>query len=102
MQEGEIYDLRFAILPPEGGDEPRSIKLASRAFHERSLLASIQVGFIGDRPRDIWKFERVSPFARPAAANEYNRLGLDHRGVATLRLRDVHGGLFSGIAWEWA
>jgi len=102
MLHGEVYDLRFSVTPEDGDDDAQQpVKLASRAFHQRSLLASIQVGFIGPRPRSIWKFEQVSPFARPTEANEYNSLSLDERGVGTLRLRDVHGGLFSGIAWDW-
>lgn len=102
MQYGEIYDLRFSVEPVADDEAAQApVKLASRAFHQRSLLASIQVGFIGPRPRILWTFEQVSPFARPTEANKYNTTHVDERGVATLRLRDVHGGLFSGIAWEW-
>lgn len=101
MVRGEIYDLKFTVHPDQGPNEQDPLRLASRAFHDRTLLASIQVGFIGDKPRSLWKFESVSPFARPTKANEYNAQGLDDRGIATLRIRDVHGGLFSGIAWEW-
>ena len=102
MQRGKVYDLRFSIEPAAGDEAGQTpVKLASRAFHQRSLLASIQVGFIGERPPRLWAFEQVSPFARPTEANEYNTIQVDERGVATLRLRDVHGGLLSGIAWNW-
>lgn len=102
MLYGEVYDLRFSIEPAAGDEAAQEpLKLASRAFHQRSLLASIQVGFIGAKPRSIWTFEQVSPFARPTEANEYNTTRINEKGVATLRLRDVHGGLFSGIAWDW-
>ena len=75
--------------------------LASRAFHARSLLATIQVRFIGEVPASIWQFTGASPFARPQAANQYNRTHLDAHGQATLTQRDVHGGLFGGFGWEW-
>ncbi|MGP5026562.1 hypothetical protein ACTXI4_15440 [Glutamicibacter ardleyensis] len=101
MERGQIYDLKFTTLPEQHLEDQSALKLASRAFHDRTLLASIQVGFIGDKPRSLWKFERVSPFARPSSANEHNSVELDDRGIAGTRLRDVHGGLFSGIAWEW-
>lgn len=101
MERGQIYDLKFTVFPEQHFEEQSALKLASRAFHDRTLLASIQVGFIGDKPRSLWKFERVSPFARPTKADAYNILGLDDRGIAGIRLRDVHGGLFSGISWEW-
>jgi hypothetical protein len=101
MQDAERYDLTFRLTPPEDATEPDAIKLASRAFHQRSLLATIRVGFMGERPASIWKFENTSPFARPNAANEYNQVTLDTDGTATLTMRDVHGGLFSGFAWGW-
>lgn len=101
MERGQIYDLKFTVFPEQHLEDHAALKLASRAFHDKTLLASIQVGFIGDKLRSIWKFERVSPFARPTKANEYNILGLDDLGIAGIRLRDVHGGLFSGIAWDW-
>ncbi|GAA1344281.1 hypothetical protein [Arthrobacter roseus] len=101
MERGQIYDLKFTVFPEQQREEHAALKLASRAFHDRTLLASIQVGFIGDKPRSLWKFERVSPFARPSNANEHNSVELDDRGIVGIRLRDVHGGLFSGIAWEW-
>lgn len=101
MQDRTRYDLRFRITPPEDGREPEPVTLASRALHHRSLLFTLRVGFIGDQPASIWKFEGASPFARPHVANDYNRVQLDARGTATLTLRDVHGGLFNGFAWSW-
>lgn len=101
MERGQIYDLKFTVFPEQQREEHAALKLASRAFHDRTLLASIQVGFIGDKPRSLWKFEKVSPFARPSSANKHNSVELDDRGIAGIRLRDVHGGLFSGLAWEW-
>ena len=75
--------------------------LASCTFHVRSLLATIQVRFIGDALNSIWQFTGASPFARPQAANQYNRTHLDAQQRATLSQRDVHGGLFGGFGWEW-
>ena len=76
--------------------------LASRAHHHRSLLFTIRVGFVGEQPDSIWKFEGASPYARPPhAANEYNHVQLGTKGTAAMTLRDVHGGLFNGFAWTW-
>lgn len=101
MRRGETYDLKFTLEPdiPEAEREP--LRNAYRAFHERSLLASIQVAFIGEQPARIWKRERVSHFDWPGQPNEFNGIEIDERGVASLRLRDVHGGLVSGVAWDW-
>lgn len=101
MRRGETYELRFKLEPDEVSGKVTPIVNACRAFHERSLLASIQVRFIGERPTTIWRYERVSFFAQPGQPSDTNRIEIDDRGVATLRLRDVHGGLFSGMAWTW-
>ena len=49
----------------------------------------------------VWQLTGASPFARPQAANQYNRTHLDAQQRATLTQRDVHGGLFGGFGWEW-
>lgn len=100
MRRGQAYDLKFT-LKPDGFEDRRLIVNASRAFHERSLLASIHVAFVGPRPDVLWRFERVSYFDSPGEPSERNHVELDEHGIAALRLRDVHGGLFSGIGWRW-
>ena len=101
MQDTTRYDLAFRAEPVPGEEPTTPISLASRAFHARSLLATIQVRFIGEVPASIWQFTGASPFARPQAANQYNRTRLDAQQRATLTQRDVHGGLFGGFGWEW-
>ena len=77
MHDATRYDLAFRLEPLPGEEPATPISLASRAFHARSLLATIQ------------------------AANQYNRTHIDAHGQATLTQRDVHGGLFGGFGWEW-
>jgi len=101
MHDATRYDLAFRAEPLPGEEPTTPISLASRAFHARSLLATIQVRFIGEVPASIWQFTGASPFARPQAANQYNRTCLDAQQRATLTQRDVHGGLFGGFGWEW-
>ncbi|WP_144627358.1 hypothetical protein [Arthrobacter woluwensis] len=101
MPQG-VYDLRFTIEPEDDRDESQEpVVLASRAFHERSLLATIQVKFVGEQPRSVWKVEQASPFTIPTTSDQHNTTNLDEHGVATLRMRDAHGGLFNGIGWRW-
>lgn len=101
MQDATRYDLAFRAEPVPGEEPTTPISLASRAFHARSLLATIQVRFVGEVPASIWQFTGASPFARPQAANQYNRTSLDAQQRVTLTQRDVHGGLFGGFGWEW-
>ena len=86
-----------------GGDQPDAGLFEGPVYLYivRSLLATIQVRFIGEVPSSIWQFTGASPFARPQAANQYNRTHLDAQQRATLTQRDVHGGLFGGFGWEW-
>lgn len=100
MRRGVMYDLKF-LLEPIDRDELGPMVNAYRAFHERSLLASFRVAFVGERPSQVWKYERVSHFDQPGVPTDLNRVLLDESVTATLRLRDLHGGLVSGIAWEW-
>jgi len=65
MQDATRYDLAFRAEPLPGEEPTTPISLASRAFHARSLLATIQVRFIGKAPASIWQFTGASPFARP-------------------------------------
>lgn len=102
MRRGEMYDLKFVLEPEEPVEEQEPIVNAYRAFHERSLLTSIQVAFIGERPTVVWKYERVSHFAQPGVPSDSSQMASDERGFVTLRLRDQWGGLASGFAWIWA
>ena len=72
-----------------GRDQPhtRLIKRPVYLHIVRSLLATIQVRFIGEVPASIWQFTGASPFARPQAANQYNRTSLDAQQRATLTER---------------
>lgn len=102
MEDETRYEVKFRVDPPQDTSEPGPMSLGSRALHARSLLLTIRVVFIGERPASIWKFTGASPFARPHAADEYNQVQLDDRGTVRLTLRDVHGGLFNGFSWRWA
>lgn len=100
MRRGETYDLRFRLAATEDASATPMVN-AYRAFHERSLLASIRVVFLGQRPSIVWKYERVSHFSQPGEPRDSNVVGLDGAGRASLRMRDVYGGLVSGMAWRW-
>ena len=74
---------------------------SERAWKARLASEIGVVRFVGEVPASIWQFTGASPFARPQAANQYNRTSLDAQQRATLTQRDVHGGLFGGFGWEW-
>lgn len=101
MQDTQRGDPRFRITPTRDGKEPKPMTLGRRALHHRSLLFTLRIGFVGEHPASLWKFEGASPDAHPHTANEYNRIQLDTKSTATMTVRDVYRGLFNGFAWNW-
>lgn len=102
MDRGERYDLKFKVVPNSSVAESLPLRLGVRAFHERSLLATISVLFLGARPTVVWRHERISQFAVRSEPSEGSEVEVNEQGYATLRLRDVYGGLLSGLAWNWS
>lgn len=101
MRRGQQYDIRFRIQP-DATERQASVTVASRGFHERALLSSIRVRFLGERPSTIWRHQGISFIAVPGEASNTVSEELNDKNELVLRQRDVHGGLFSGFAWEWA
>jgi hypothetical protein len=100
MRRGSFYALRFRLAPEAGGDDPENVIETSRAFHEPTRSASFEVVFLGDIPRLIWQYDRLSIFERPGEPTAQRLLRLDGN-VARVRFTNVYGGLFHGIAWRW-
>lgn len=73
----------------------------SRAFHERTLTARFDTVFLGTKPKTIWSFNRLSFFQRPGSLTPSTRLDLAGGSSVSVTYRDLYGGLFSGVGWEW-
>jgi hypothetical protein len=104
MRRGQAHDLRFTMLPdpdrdPESADE--LVVEESRAFHEPTRFASFTVDFDLELPRTIWAFTGSTYFERPGEPEPNQRLTADKNGTVKATFRELYGGLFSGIAWEW-
>lgn len=100
MKRGQTYNLDFVVKNPDP-EEPYWLHEESMAFHEPTRFARFEAIFIGDRPRNIWQFDRLTAVERPGTPTKINRL--DFVGTASVKaqFRDLYGGLYSGIAWEW-
>ena len=101
MKRGNSYDLAFKLVPEPDDDDPGLLTETSRAFHERTLTATLETIFIGERPRRIWSYARLSYFERPGQPKPSSLLDVTHSSSARASYRDLYGGLFNGIAWEW-
>lgn len=101
MRRGQVYDLRFRLVPDEEYGAPGLLKEESRAFHEPTRTASFEAVFLGERPSRIWAYRGLSYFERPGILTPDRLLTLQRDDRAVARHHDLHGGLYSGIAWNW-
>lgn len=101
MKRGRTYDLRFRLVPDDDYGQPEAIVEEARAFHERTLTATIAVEFRGSTPHQAWSYERLTFFERPGEPNAGKRIDLTGLKTAQVQTHDQYGGLFSGIAWNW-
>lgn len=100
MQHGKSYVLRFKLVPDETYGQPGILTEECRAFHERTLVASFEIIFIGEKPEIIWQYEGLSFFERPGTPTARNRLSCGDGSSVTAKFTDVYGGLFCGVGWR--
>lgn len=99
MRRGETYTLAFRTMPTAEDRNTRVLE-TSRGFHERTLTASFKVIFLGEQPQSVWPFTGMTYFERPGLPEQ--NIGLQSKGNHYwVTYRDLYGGLFSGVAWEW-
>ena len=101
MRRGQTYDLKYRLIPDPDFGEPGALTETSRAFHEPTRFASFWTVFVGDQPRSIWSYHGLSFFERPGDPSVGQPLHIGDEPGVKAEYRDLYGGLFSGIAWEW-
>lgn len=102
MQRGQTYDLAFRVVNPDPVNDPYWLHEESLAFHEPTRFASFEAVFLGDLPCVAWAFSGLTVLERPGAPARANELAMTgSTPAARTQLRDLYGGLYSGIAWEW-
>lgn len=106
LRRGQIYDLQFKLSPPPGDPDelalPRQICEESLAFHERTLETRFEVIFLGEKPEVVYYFTGLTGMQRPGGAVPSHLLSPVDGTAASVRLTDLYGGLYSGMAWEWS
>lgn len=100
MQRGQTYDLRLRIVNPEP-DEPYVLTEETMAFHEPTRVASFEVVFMGTLPSMVWRVAGLTAAERPGAPTKASRLDPADSSSVRSDFRDVYGGLYHGIAWDW-
>lgn len=100
MTRGKTYDLRYFIRNPRRSEDAL-LTAEHMAFHEPTRFATFIVTFIGEKPRMVWRVDRLTSIAAPGEPTRQTDLQLDAKQTARTEFSDLYGGLHSGIAWEW-
>lgn len=99
MGRGQTYDLGFVVRNPNP-DEPQWLTEESLAFHEPTRSARFEVLFEGAAPERVWAFSGLTGAERPGGSAQ--QTDVTRRGDrAGAEFRDLHGGLWAGVAWKW-
>lgn len=60
----------------------------------------IELDFIGQRPTNIWHYQKKTWFQRPGTPDNQHTVHVND-GHAAVQFRHLHDGLWTGIAWTW-
>lgn len=105
LRRGKVYDLNFKFSPLPGDPDdlalPGQICEESLAFHERTLEARFEVVFLGEMPELLFQFSGLTGGERPGEATSDRLLASKDGAVAEVKIRDLYGGLYAGLAWRW-
>lgn len=99
MMRGKSYDLRYFIR--NAARDEHVLTGEWMAFHEPTRFASFAASFIGDKPKTIWRVDRLTYIAAPGEPTRDTALHIDGRHTVRTEFSDLYGGLHSGIAWDW-
>lgn len=101
LNRGDSIELSFVMLPDKALKNPIGLIEETRAFHEPTLYARFEVIFLGQKPRLIWQYQKLTLYQRPGRPKRQQLLDFDGGSVVATEFTDLYGGLFSGVAWEW-
>ncbi len=74
---------------------------AGQSFETPTLKYEQEVVFIGEKPKIIWGYDKLSRITRPGEPVDKNLLEVNEEGNVKKGFIQLYGGLHSGIAWRW-
>ncbi len=102
LSRGEPHTFSFReTVPGESHDDPIIEDKSGQSFESPTKLYRVVVRFEGDRPKQVWGYHQLHRISRPGMPEEGIPVPIPESGVVSLELTDLHGGLYSGIAWRW-
>lgn len=105
IMRGELAVLEYktSALPNDPGrsTHPKVIFEESLGFHERTLKATFEVIFVGEKPKLTYYFSGLTYHQRPGSPSPDRILSTADSSSVKVAFKNLYGGLYAGIAWEW-
>lgn len=105
ITRGELAVLEYKTSAPPNDpgrcSQPRVIYEESLGFHERTLKATFEAVFLGEKPKLIYYFSGLTFHQRPGPPSPDRILSADDSSRVKVTVKNLYGGLYAGIAWEW-
>lgn len=101
LRRHEITDFAFTMLPNGAQDDELVLIEETRGFHVPTRYCSVEVMFLGEKPRQIWHYVQLPYFERPGKPTKQWLIDLKGGGSVRVEFFDLYGGFFSGVAWGW-
>ena len=101
LKRGVPVELSFILQPNRPDEEVTALKEETRAFHLPTLAHRMEVVFLGEKPKILWHYSQLPIFERPGIPTAEQIIDLSDRSSVNVQWKDLYGGLYSGIAWEW-
>lgn len=99
MERGKVYSLDYCLHADPAID--RRMTHESLAIHTPTRFLRVEVLFKGQSPARAWQYSGLTQHEFPARPAAGRMLDLVRGTSIEADFRDLHGGLFAGVAWEW-
>ena len=104
LKRGQKHEISFLERAPEYGKDGRTaiaIEVA-RSFAIPTFEYSLELIFVGQKPKRIWSYSMLTLLERPGNPERQTSLAFLNGGsTVQVTFSHLHGGMFSGVAWEW-
>ena len=101
LQRGKPAELRFTMQPDGTRDEELVLQEDTRSFHLPTISSGMEILFLGEKPSQIWHYAQLPLFERPGLPVRERLMDLGGGSSVRVEWNELHGGLYSGIAWAW-
>jgi len=103
LMRGDVHEFGFRELleHSEADDDAPLSDFAGQSFETPTLVYGQEVVFLGDKPSVIWAYHNLSRVERPGTPLKNEVLQFGNSDSLRKEFRQLYGGLFSGIAWQW-